>query len=238
MSAKVVNLPKRRNQLSGEAAPGSRADHVRKRIRDGIHTGRYQPGERIRETEVAEWLNVSRTPVREALRRLEAEGLFTFVSWRGVVVTELDRQQVSELYAMREILEGAAARLAARHISDVEIGILDMLQERTNSVGADPAQLAEINRQFHETIQAAGHNRYLTETLEQHRNTLALLRGTTYAVEGRPAAAAKEHHAIVKAIRNRDPDEAEKAARAHIAAAQRVRLKLILETELSPIVRR
>ena len=230
MTDNIVKLPRERGTASSKrkAPPGSRADFVKSRIREGIRGGRYQPGERIRESEVAEWLNVSRTPVREALRRLESEGLLTFVSWRGVVVRELDRQQVSELYAMREILEGAAARLAARHISEAELDVLDMLLETADKVGDEPTKLADLNRQFHQAIQSAAHNRYLTESLEQHRGTLALLRGTTYAVEGRPEAAASEHRAIVKAIRDRNPEKAEIAARTHIAAAQRARLQLIL----------
>ncbi|MHA1599659.1 MAG: GntR family transcriptional regulator, partial [Alphaproteobacteria bacterium] len=209
--------------------------YVKERIREAIQAGRYQPGERIRETEVAEWLEVSRTPVREALRRLESEGLVTFMSWRGVVVADLDRQQVSELYAMREVLEGAAARLAARHIGGAEIDLLEVLLARADARREDSGALAAINRQFHETIYAAAHNRYLTQTLEQLRNALALLRGTTFAVPGRAATAAAEHVAILKAIRDRDPDAAEAAARAHIAAAQRARLQLLLDTECAKV---
>ncbi|MEM7171812.1 MAG: GntR family transcriptional regulator [Pseudomonadota bacterium] len=206
----------------------SRADHVREEIRGAIQSGRYKPGERIREAEVADWLKVSRTPVREALRRLESEGLLTFESWRGVVVADLDRQQISELYAMREVLEGAAARLAARHIDEGEIELLDLLLERADeTAGAD--ELAAVNRQFHETIYAAAHNRYLVQTLAQLRNALALLRGTTFSIPGRAAAAAEEHRVIVSAIRERDPDKAEAAARSHIRAAQRARLRLLIE---------
>ena len=179
--------------------------------------------------EVAAWLQVSRTPVREALRRLETEGLLTFEAWRGVVVADLDRQQVGELYAMREVLEGAAARLAARHIDDCEIDCLEILLERAEAASADPEALAAINRQLHEAIHGAAHNRYLTQTLEQLRNALALLRGTTFALPGRAEAAAVEHRAIVTAIRERDPEAAEAAARAHIAAAQRARLRLLME---------
>lgn len=230
MTGKVVKLPKRARRRAGGSA-ASRADYVKERIREAIQAGRYQPGERIRETEVAEWLKVSRTPVREALRRLESEGLVTFMSWRGVVVADLDRQQVSELYAMREVLEGAAARLAARHIGDAEIDLLEGLLSRADACREDSGALAAINRQFHETIYAAAHNRYLTQTLEQLRNALALLRGTTFAVPGRAGTAAAEHGAILKAIRDRDPDAAEAAARNHIAAAQRARLQLLLDTE-------
>lgn len=216
---------------TGGSDSESRADRVLSQIREGIRSGRYKPGERVRETEVADWLGVSRTPVREAMRRLESEGLVVFESWRGVVVANLDRQQISELYAMREVLEGAAARLAARHIDEAELDLLGVLLERADAAADDPEMLAEINRQFHETIQGAAHNRYLTQNLEQLRNALALLRGTTFAVPGRAITAAKEHRSIVKAICVRDADAAEHAARAHIAAAQKARLRLMLDEE-------
>jgi DNA-binding GntR family transcriptional regulator len=219
-------------KASGDAAPqASRADQVQQRIVQAIRSGHYQPGERIRETEVAKAFGVSRTPVREALRRLESDGLLSFESWRGVVVSRLDRQQVSELYAMREVLEGAAARMAARHIDDADIELLQMLLQQAEDSPGDPARLAQINRKLHRTIQIAAHNQYLLQTLGQLENALALLRGTTYAVEGRAHTAASEHRAIVDAICARDAEAAEHAARKHIVAAQRARLKLLLEEE-------
>ena len=230
MTGRAVKPVQPARRRAGGAAV-SRADYVEERIRQAIQAGRYGPGERIRETEVAGWLEVSRTPVREAFRRLESEGLLSFVSWRGVVVADLDRQQVSELYAMREVLEGAAARLAARHIGDPEIDLLAGLLARADACREDPGALAAINRQFHEVIHGAAHNRYLTQTLNQLRNSLALLRGTTFAVPGRADTAAAEHGAILEAIRDRDADAAEAAARTHIAAARRARLELLLDGE-------
>lgn len=169
--------------------------------------------------------------MREALLGLESEGLVTFVPWRSVVVADLDRRQVSELYAMREVLEGTATRFAARHIGDAEIDLLEAFLARADACREDPGALAAINRHFHETVYAAAQNRYLTQTLERLRNALALLRGTTFAVSGRPGTAAAEHGAILKAIRSQDLDGAEAAARAHIAGAQCARLRLLLDTE-------
>ena len=211
----------------------SRADQVQARIMQAIRNGRFRAGDRIRETQVADWLKVSRTPVREALRRLEAEGLLSFESWRGVVVSELDRQQVGELYAMREVLEGAAARMAARHIDDAEVELLQLLLQEMEEAGEDAETLAELNRKLHQTIYAAAHNQYLMQTLGQLENSLALLRGTTFAVEGRATSAASEHRAIVEAIAARDPESAEAAARSHISSAQRLRLRMILEDDES-----
>lgn len=230
MTEKVVSLV-RKPEKTAPGRKGSRADQVSESIRDAIRDGRYTAGDHIRETEVADWLQVSRTPVREALRRLESEGLLTFESWRGVVVADLDRQQISELYALRESLEGTAARLAARHIDDGEIELLSLLLKRSETASNDPKVQAETNRQLHETIHAAAHNRYLTQTLQNLRNSLALLRGTTYSVPGRAETAAQEHRAIVAAIQNRDPDTAEQTARAHIAAAHKARLRLLLEED-------
>ena len=174
MSGKVAVLAVGGARKAG-AAGASRADPVRERIREAIRSGRYGPGERIRES------------------------------------------------------EGAAARLAARHIDNCEIECLEILLERAEAAAENPEALTAINRQLHEIIHSAAHNRYLTQTLEQLRNALALLRGTAFALPGRAEAAAVEHRAIVKAIRDRDPDAAKAAARAHVAAAQQARVRLLLE---------
>ena len=223
------STPKKHRSTTLQQA--SRADQVQQQILKSIRSGQYQPGDRIREEEVAKSLGVSRTPVREALRRLESDGLLSFESWRGVVVARLDRQQVSELYAMREVLEGSAARMAARHIDEAEIDLLRLLIEQANESPGDPSKLAGWNRKLHQTIYEAAHNRYLLQTLGQLENALALLRGTTYEVAGRAQTAAAEHQQMVEAICARDAEAAELAAREHIRSAQQARLKLILEEQ-------
>lgn len=208
--------------------PGmSLGEFVLGRLRGAIRDGRYSPGERLRESEVAGWLGVSRTPVREAFRRLQADGLLVLTPWRGAVVAELDRQQVVELYAMRQVLEGTAAGLAAEHATEAEIDVLFNLLDLDAEAGTDPARLAEINRGFHAAIYAAAHNRYLLDALNALSDSLALLRSTTYEVPGRAAAARREHREIAEAIRGRDRDAAEHAARAHIATAVTARLELL-----------
>ena len=219
----------RRPQTPKRPGAASRGEQIKARIRDAIHQGRYQPGDRIRETELAQWLGVSRTPVREALRRLESEGLLVSLPWRGVVVAELDRQQVVELYTMREVLEGAAAGLAARHVSDAEIALLRDLLAREAEAQDAPEILARINKSFHQAVHAAAHNRYLVQTLDSLRNSLALLRGTTLAVPGRAETAHREHREMVEAIARRDPDAAEETARRHIREAERARLKMLYD---------
>lgn len=208
-------------------APLSRGLTVSETLRDDVQSGRYGPGDRITEEEVAARLGVSRTPVREALRRLESEGLLVSLPWRGVVVAELDRSQVLELYAMREVLEGTAARFAAQHADDAEIEVMRDILSRQAEAGDDSDLAARINRDLHETIYGAARNRYLLSTLHGLRNALALLKGTTFAAPGRPDAALGEHRAIVNAIARRDGDKAEQAARRHIANARRSRLRML-----------
>jgi DNA-binding GntR family transcriptional regulator len=207
--------------------PGaSRARWVYDALRSAIQEGRYGRGERIREEEVARSLGVSRTPVREALSRLQSHGLLEMKAG-GLVVAELTRPQILELYAMREILEGSAARFAAQHASPSEIASLRHIARAFEQSLGDPAKLARINRELHGAIYEAAHNRYLMRTLNELHDALALLTGTTFMARGRSELAIDEHARIIDAIEKRDADEAERAAREHIRNAQEVRLAMI-----------
>jgi len=214
----------------GRPIKQSRAGHVLETLRQSIRDGRYAPGERMRETEVATSLGVSRTPVREAFRQLQADGLLTMEPWRGVVVAQMDQQQMVELYAMRQVLEGTAAGLAARHAAGSQIDALrDLLDASENETDVDT--LADLNRQFHQSIYAAAHNRFLLKALHALRDSMALLPSTTYALPERPASALAEHRDILNAIEKHDQEKAEHTARLHIAASERARLKVVLEWE-------
>jgi DNA-binding GntR family transcriptional regulator len=196
-------------------------------LKGAIRHGRYRPGQRIREAEVAAWLGVSRTPVREAFRRLQSDGLLRLTPWRGAVVAELDRGQVIELYAMRRTLESAAAALAAEHASDAEIAALFEILKRDDVPGLNIKQRIRINRLFHQALYRSAHNRYLLQSLNGLSDSLALLKSTTYEVPGRPDTARLEHLKIAEAIRSRDPDAAERATRSHIDKAEIARLELL-----------
>src|SRR6202000_231315 len=119
----------------------SRADFVYDTLRDAIWEGRIGRGERIREEEIARTLGVSRTPVREALQRLQQRGLLVNRLGRGLTVAELGKREVIELYAMREILEGSAARFAAQHAAPPEIAILYGLQRDLSAAPDDALRL-------------------------------------------------------------------------------------------------
>jgi DNA-binding GntR family transcriptional regulator len=205
----------------------SLGEFVLERLKDAIRRGRFRPGQRIREAEVAGWLGVSRTPVREALRRLQSDGLLRLTPWRGAVVAELDRAQVEELYATRRSLEGTAAALAAEHASEAEIAVFFDLLDQDAAAVDNVKRRARLNRRFHQALYHAAHNRYLLQALNALSDSLALLKSTTYEVPGRPEQARREHLEIAEAIRRRDPDAAERATRAHIDSAVVARLELL-----------
>lgn len=204
-----------------------RGEHAYRRIRVAIQTGALKPGERLREMDLAESIGLSRTPVREALARLESEGLVIHDASRGIMVAELDYSMVTELYFMREVLEGTAARLTAQHASDVEVSILEDLCRQYEAAikSGDESALAASNRRFHDTLYRCSHNRYLINMLTVLHDALSLLGSTTLRDRSRAAETLKEHEAVVVAVKNRDPDAADLALRAHIRAAQKVRMQ-------------
>jgi len=216
-----------RSRAGGRAGlpHGSRGETAYRRLRAAIQDGTFKPGDRVMETEVASWLKVSRTPARDAIRRLEAEGMLQHEARHGLVVARLDRQAVMELYVMRETLEGTAARLCARHASDMEVADLLDLVERERALAGDFEGLARHNWRFHEAIHRGAHNRYLEKSLAAVNDSMGLLGTPLMLLPHRAQTAAAEHARIASAIERRDPDAAEEAAREHVRAAQRERLK-------------
>lgn len=205
--------------------PGSRGELVYRKLRQAIERGELKPGERVMEVEVAAWLDVSRTPVREGLRRLEAEGMLTLEPRVGLVVASISRQAMLELYVMREVLEGTSARLCARHASDAEVQELGELIAREERLQDDYEALARLNRQFHDAIHRGAHNRYLKKSLDAVNDSMWLLGKSQMLLPDRAKLARKEHAALYAAIRGRDADAAEAAARRHVRSAQQQRLK-------------
>lgn len=213
----------RREDPHGAGLTGFVCDRLRQAIRDG----RYRSGDRVREAEVAGWLGVSRTPVREALNRLISEQLLTEHGARGITVVALEEGQVRELYAVRETLEGMAAGLAAVHAGAAEIEIMRACLEQARARFADADAQHRLNDHLHRSIHGAARNRYVARILGQISSSLDLLRGTTYGLAGRAEAAWAEHRTIVDAIAAHDAAAAEAAARAHLREACRVRLRLV-----------
>lgn len=192
-------------------------------ILSAIDDGTYRPGDRLVESELAERFGVSRTPVREALQRLETQSMLTR-DGRSLIVATLDHNQLAELYTVRTELEALAARLAARHATPEEVRVLGQMVEDDHSVVDDPQALSRANRRFHHQIHLASHNRYLVQQLDIVHRTMALMARTSLAAEGRGLRSLAEHREIVEAIASGDGDAAEKALRHHISTAFETRL--------------
>lgn len=190
-----------------------------------IRAGTLRPGDRLLETELAERLGISRTPVREAIRRLEADGLVVHVPRSGAAIRVLDYTEITELYEMRTVLEGTAARLAARASSDVELIEMETLNAEMAKAENDGPRLYELNRQFHRVILDAARNRYLAHSINALQKTLLILGPSTMEEAGRAAQAVAEHDKVLAAFRNRDEITAEEVMRRHISEAHRMRLR-------------
>lgn len=194
-------------------------------ILEAIDVGIYKPGDRLVESELADRFGVSRTPIREALQRLETQSLLTR-DGRSLIVASLTHNQLAELYVVRAELEGLAASLAAQHATPEEIRVLRDMVEMDRERLDDPAELARSNRRFHKQLHLASHNRYLVQQLDLVHRTMVLLATTSLAAEGRSEIAVAEHDAIVTAIEARDRDAAHIALKTHISKAFETRLKL------------
>lgn len=228
MKSNTLLFRKPASRALAEAARGeatSRSEFVYLQLRGALTSGALKPGERVMEVEVAEWLQVSRTPVREALRRLESEGLLRVEPRLGLVVASISRAAMLELYVMREVLEGTAARLCALQATEMDIMELDELVKRELKLQADPAALARHNRSFHQAVHRGAHNRYLERSLAAVNDTMYLLGPSQMLLPERAKLARAEHAEMFKLIQKRDADGAEAAARKHIRSAQRQRLK-------------
>ena len=197
-------------------------------ILHAIDAGQYRPGDRLVESELAERFGVSRTPVREALQRLETQAMLVR-DGRSLIVASLDHNQLAELYTVRAELEALAARLAARHATPEEVRVLGQMVAEDRRVADDPEALARANRRFHHQIHLASHNRYLVQQLDLVHRTMALMARSSLAAEGRGATTLAEHQAIVDAIAAGDGPAADAAIRAHISKAWETRLRLEAE---------
>ncbi|HEY0293755.1 MAG TPA: GntR family transcriptional regulator [Bordetella sp.] len=197
------------------------------RLRTMIETGELSPRSPLREVHLAQSLEMSRTPVREALRRLEAEGFVDNLPRLGLMVAVLDRHRVIELYEFLEVLECTAARNTAMHATPAEIETLEQYIRQEEKVLEDPAALSALNAKFHDVLYRGARNHYLLKAVHTVRDAIFLLGKSTLATSGRGPRAHVEHLLIVEAIKNRDPEAAYKAMQAHVQSTKRVRLRMV-----------
>ncbi|WP_313348299.1 GntR family transcriptional regulator [Paracoccus sp. (in: a-proteobacteria)] len=197
---------------------------VYRQLLGDIRMGDLLPGMRLREVEISTRLGMSRTPVREAIRQLEADGLVVHIPRQGATIRTLDYPEIMELYEMRAVVEGTAARLASRAASAVELKALESLNDEFGGA-ADEREAATLNRQFHMMLLNAAKNRFLVSSVNSLQKAMLILGPTTLMERSRMADAYGEHRAILDALTARDGQRAETEMRAHIEAAQHVRLK-------------
>ncbi|KNG95659.1 GntR family transcriptional regulator [Pseudaestuariivita atlantica] len=196
---------------------------------EALRAGVFAPGDRLREEDVAQRLSLSRTPVREALRRMEAEGLVTHRPRLGAVVRQLTHAEVVELYEMRLVLERTAAEMAAKHGTAAEFDTLEALNGDIAAERSQPARAAAINQSFHRGLYHAARNRFLVQSAAALNNALILLGPTTFAEGPRVDEVVAEHAAIIAALRDGDQEAAGQAAAAHLQTSLRHRLRALGE---------
>ncbi|PYG29945.1 GntR family transcriptional regulator [Pelagimonas varians] len=205
----------------------SQGEAAYQKLHQAIRAGVFKPGDRLREIDVADRLSLSRTPVREALRKLENEGIVEHRARIGAVIRTLSQTEVVELYEMRVVLERTAAEMAAKHISPAEIDFLEYLNTQIHKARGEAPAAAAINHDFHRCIYEATRNRFLQEAARGLNNALLLLGPTTLADDARIEIVCKQHATIITAIRGGDSDAAGDAAETHLQTSLRHRLKVM-----------
>jgi DNA-binding GntR family transcriptional regulator len=190
-----------------------------------IRAGKLRPRDRLTETELAARLGISRTPVREAIRQLEADGLVVHIPRVGAAIRSLDYAEITELYQMRTVLEGTAARFAARAAAEAELAELNAITAEMSREISNVDRLYTLTRQFHTALMSAAKNRFLLKAAEAVDKTLLILGPSTMEEGGRAGEAIAEHGEVLEALHARDGGAAEAAMRRHIEAAHRARLR-------------
>lgn len=199
-------------------------DLVLDALREAIMNGSLQPRERLMEIQLAEELGVSRTPVREALRKLELEGFIVMVPRKGAYVSDLSMKDIADVFEIRAALEGLAAALAAERITEEELETLErLLVEKSEAIHQnDIEKLVAVDTKFHETLYKASRNDRLSTIISNLREQIQRFRLTSLSVPGRKKESLDEHCSIVEAIQARDVQLARHLAQEHIENAENV----------------
>ncbi|WP_446751449.1 GntR family transcriptional regulator [Vibrio sp. S9_S30] len=205
----------------------TKSENLTSSLVEAIVEGRILPGSKISEPELAKRFNVSRGPLREAIMRLEGLGLVERIPHVGARVIEISLTHLSELYAVREALEGMAARLAARHITDDELEALESLL----STHSEHILQVEGSSYFHQhgdfdfhyrIIKASRNTKLITLLCGELYHLLRMYRYQSPRSHSRPEQALEEHKFILRAIRSRDEELAEMLMRRHIACSRQL----------------
>ncbi len=210
---------------------GSTVDAVADTLREAILDGELQPSEWLREMELARELSVSRTPVREAFRRLASEGLVVIAANQGAMVAHMTIEDILEVYAVRENLEGLAARLAAKNRTTEHLEGMKVALEQMRQAVADErvSELAHLNLVFHRAVRETSKNQLLRRFLGQVEHGVRRFGDTTLRLPGRAEETLEEHSRIVEAIAAGDTEAAEKFSIDHMRRARELRISMLLD---------
>ena len=209
---------------------GSTTDAVTDALREAILDGSLRAGSWLREQDLAASMRVSRTPVREALRRLADEQLVERSANRGCRVRSMTLDDVLAVYVVRESLESLAARTAAARRPSGLVDRLIELQRSMEAATAAPGKLVRLNLEFHRTIRDAAGNAYLERFLTQVEHAVRRFGQSTFEDPARVAESHAEHMEIIRAIGAGDPEKAAQAASYHMRKARDARIELLLRT--------
>jgi DNA-binding GntR family transcriptional regulator len=193
-------------------------DLVFSAMREAILSGRLKPGERLMEVQLAEEMGVSRTPVREAIRKLELEGLVVMVPRKGAYVAGLTLKDVAEVFEIRSSLEGLAAALAAERITDEEVIILDKILDDISTAGekGDIKTVIKKDMEFHQVLFSASRNDRLAQMINNLKEQIDRFRTQSFSNPIRTKSVLSEHEHILNAIKQGDVENSERLAKEHI----------------------
>lgn len=216
------------SKVADDRAAMSRSDGGRtayERIKQAIMSGEFLPGDPLVELSLAEWCGLSRTPIREALSRLEQDGLAQRGD-RGLIVRKSSANEIIDLYEVRVVLEAKAASVAASRRTPADIGAMRRAAEKYRQIRDESADaLVEANREFHRAIWEASHNLAVIDLLDRLNMHLGRHSMTTLQYPGRYESSLEEHDTIIQAVTEGNPELAHEAAEKHFTAALAIRLK-------------
>ncbi|HHW18759.1 MAG TPA: GntR family transcriptional regulator [Firmicutes bacterium] len=209
--------------MGGEIRVTTKSEYVYRILRENIISGHLRPGTRLLQKRIAEELEVSEIPVREAIKRLQAEGLVTVTPHSGAEVAQLDPVEMEEVLAIRAVLEGLAARTAAERVKQEDIHKLEELLEQMDKCveRGDPVTYGLLNQEFHKAIFALSPYKRLPKMIDELWYGAERSRSVFTLNPARLEASRDEHRALVQALRARDADKAEELMKQHRYAAAR-----------------
>ena len=201
----------------------SLTDEIADVVRERILKGEYEIGEKIKENQIATELRVSRTPIREAFKILENEGLIDYVPNRGCFAKGFTKQDVEDIYAVREALEALAVNWAVDRITEKEIAALeeqcDLMEFYTKK--KDRKKVLEMNSSFHDIIYASARSRFLAQVLRSYKEYIDKTRKSIFYEQSYLESILVEHRAILDAIKDRDKERAAAAMTKHLMSSQK-----------------